>query len=465
MRLCLVIPNSCMAVTPIPVGLGYLSYAVISARGDETLIVDARKLRLSESATVSHIIAFNPDVVGVTAMTFEASEAISLISTIKQQIPGVPVLFGGAHATGCGASLLNTVEADYLVIGEGENTLVELLTSLENSGDVSAVKGLAWRNGEEIVFNGERPLIENMDKLDIDWEGIGPEKYFGLWTRNAGNTVAKTGRRLPVFTSRGCPFGCIYCHRIFGRKYRVFSSRKIVTDMLSLRNRYRVREFEIIDDTFNLELDRSKELMQAIIDADLKCSLAFSGGLRVDRVDDELLDLMVRAGTYRINYAVESASSRIQKLIGKNLDIDSARQVINNTVSKNVITGVYYMLGFPGETQEEMSLTIDFAVSLRNHVASFAYMQPFPGTEVARSSLQIDQTVRETVFRDSTGLCINMSAVSNETLQKMRQKANRRFYFSPRRILRILRDVPGNPRLLASALTALRLSFRENVNY
>jgi len=455
-----------MVVTPPPIGLGYLAYAVKGARGDEVLIIDGRRFRLSEEDVLRQVADFSPDVIGITAMTFEAKQAASLISRMKREWPQTPVILGGPHATGFGPDLMNFVKADYLVTGEGEDTLIELLNSLENGGELYNVKGIARRDAQgQIIFNGPREPGEDMERIGIDWEAIGPENYFGLWTRNAMNTVARTGRRLPVFTSRGCPYGCAYCHHIFGRKYRTFDIEKTVSEMIGLRDRYRVQEFEIIDDNFNLHLDRAKAVMKEIIERKLGCWLTFTNGLRADRMDEELLDLMVRAGTYRIDYAIESASPRIQKLVHKNLDLDRAREVVNMTAARRIVTGTYNMLGFPGETEEEMNQTVDFAVSLKNHIASFFYLMPFPGTELSQSDPEVREKVRTMDFGDASGIALNLSSVPDEVLKRVRQHAYRRFYSSPRRMARILRDVPLNPRLAASVLTALRLSFRENVNY
>ncbi len=467
MKTLLLRPNSSLVVTPPPVGLGYLSSAIKHARcNDDVMIIDGRRLRLSEAAIVKKVNAFAPDVIGVTAMTFEASQAASLITSLKREYSRVPVVLGGPHATGFGPDLLRIVDADYLVIGEGEETLVELLGVLEDGCPPSHIKGLAWRlESGEVVFNGPRDFIENTATLSIDWEAIGPEQYFGLWKRNAMNTIAHSSRRLPVFTSRGCPFGCTYCHQIFGRKYRIFDPEKTVSEMIGLRDKYGLKEFEIIDDNFNLHLDRAKAVMKEIIDRELGCWITFTNGLRADRMDEDLLELMLRAGVYRIDYAIESASPRIQKLIHKNLDLDRAREVVNMTADRRIVTGTYNMLGFPGETEHEMAQTVEFAVSLKNHIASFFYLMPFPGTEIADSNPTVGEQVRKVGFGDASGITINLSDVPDDVLQRMRRNGYRRFYYSPRRAARILRDVPHNPRLLASALTAIRLSFQESVNY
>ncbi len=465
MKVLLIRPNSSLAVVPVPMGLGYLSHTLKTERGDATRILDARLLRASSEKVVRAADDYGPDFIGVTSMTFEAPEALELIGLLKKKLPQVPIALGGPHATGYGPSLLDKCDADYLVMGEGERTAVELLDALEGKRDLSSIKGLAFRADGQAAFNETRGPIDDMDGLEPDWDALAPERYFGWWTRNAMNTVARSNRRLPVFFSRGCPIGCSYCHRIFGRKYRVFSIEKTVASMLELRDRRGVREFEIIDDNFNLKLDHAKAVMSEIIGRRLGASLTFTNGLRADKMDLELLTLMKKAGVYRIDYAIESASPRVQKMVHKNLDLDRAREVVNQTAGMGFVTGAYYMLGFPEETIEEMETTVEYALSLQNHVSSFFYLMPFPGTEIAESSPEVARAARSTRFRDASGVVINLSSAPAESMEKLRRQAYRNFYFSPARIARILRDVPKNARLLASALAVIRLSTSEEVNY
>jgi anaerobic magnesium-protoporphyrin IX monomethyl ester cyclase len=465
MRVLLLRPNSPMVVAPVPLGLGYLSHALKTARQDEVRIIDGRRFRLPPPRIVEEAAAFRPDVIGVTSMTFEAPEAIDLIARFKQKWPDTAVVLGGPHATACGPDLLAACPADYLVMGEGEQTLVELLDALEGKRGLEGIPGLARRRDGKITSGDCRDPVLDMDRIAVDWDAMQPARYFSSFRRNALNTIARSPRRLPVFFSRGCPFGCSYCHHIFGRKYRPFPIERAVAEMIMLRDRYRLREFEIIDDTFNLDLAHAKEVMREIIARKLNASLTFTSGLRADRMDEELLDLMARAGTYRIDYAIECASPRIQKQIHKNLDLGRAREVVNMTARRRIVTGTYNILGFPGETEEEMEQTVEYALSLENHIASFFYLMPFPGTEISEADPEISKKVRELTFRDASAIALNLSAVPDEVLRKIKRRAYRGFYFSAPRIYRIGRDVPKNLRLLASAIAALRLSFQENVNY
>ncbi len=463
MKVLLVRSNSRISVMPPPVGLGYLSHAVKKNRGDQTLIIDALRFGLSEEEVMDRAAAFAPDVVGVTSLTFDASPAASLISRFKDRWANIPVVVGGPHATTVGPSLLEKVRADYLVIGEGEDTLIELLDMLEGRKDKQSIKGLAWRNENEITFNGSRSYIEDLNGLNVDWEAVGPGNYFSRKRQEGFSAIPKSHRRLPVFTSRGCPYGCTYCHNIFGKKYRTFDTERTIDRMIELRDRYDVREFEINDDNFNLNNDRAKAFMTQIIERKLGCAISFPNGLRADLMDEELIDLLVKAGTYYVFYAIESASPRIQKLVRKNIDLELAKEIVNLTASRRIVTGTFNMLGFPTETEDEMAQTVEYAVSLKNHLASFFYLNPFPGTEIARSDPRISEKVNELEFKNYSGLAINLSSVPDNVLMDMKRTAYRRFYFSPVRIARIMRDIPKNSSMLLSTYVVIRLSFQNYV--
>jgi len=465
MKVLLTRPNSPLAVTPPPLGLGYLSHALKRGRGHQTMIMDGRRRRLAAKELVRRGLEFKPDLVGVTAMTFEARPALELIEGFKAEAPELPVVMGGPHATGFGPDLLSRCRADYLVLGEGERTLVSLADALEGGTGLEDIKGLARREGGEIRYPGPPDPIEEMDSLEVDWEELDPAAYFSFWTRNAMNTVARSQRRLPLFFSRGCPFACTYCHQIFGRRHRRFGLEKKIEEMMMLRDRWRVREFEIIDDNFNVSLDHAKDALRLIAKQKPGTWIAFANGLRADRVDEELIELMLSARVYRADYAIESASPRIQNMIRKKLDLERARQAVNRTAQSGIVTGTYNMLGFPGETIDEMKKTIEFAISLKNHIASFFQLMPFPGTEIAEANPQLAREVRELEFGDASAMVKNLSAVNDRTLKKLRKQAYRKFYFEPSRMARIIKHAPKNARLLAAAAAVARLSVQERVNY
>jgi anaerobic magnesium-protoporphyrin IX monomethyl ester cyclase len=468
----LIRPNSVNIVaSPAPLGLGYLAQALRERRGDEVRILDARIRRLAEEEVLDAVRDFNPRIVGVTALSFDAKEAHHLAGLIKSDRSGGRdgseriIVFGGPYASARGEPILEDSPVDYLVLGEGEATLVELINALEGQGGIEDVAGIIRRENGEPVRNRPRVPEEELDRLSVAWDLIEPERYFSPWIRTSENTLQRSSRMLSIFTSRGCPYNCIFCHNLFGRKFRARSPENVVQEIRYLAENYRTREFEIIDDSFNLDLERAKTIARMTAELPVKLHLTFPNGLRADRMDEELLSLLKRAGTYRIDYAVESAIPRVQEMMGKRLDLSRAAEVIAETSSRRILTAGYFILGFPGETEHEMRATVEWALNSRLHIASFFYLHPFPGTPLANSSPELAARVKNMDFSDYSTITINLSAVPDELMRKIRRSAYRGFYFHPSRIARNLRDAPKNFRTLMSVFDIIRLSLKDSVNY
>ncbi len=179
-------------------------------------------------------------------------------------------------------------------------------------------------------------------------------------------------RCAPIFTSRGCPFGCIYCHNVFGKKFRARSAENVLDELSMLKREYNIGEIEIIDDCFNIDLSRAKEIARGIIDRKLDIAISFPNGIRADHMDKELVDLLKEAGTYRVYYAVETASPRLQKLIRKNVDLDRPKEIVDYTAAQGIMTCGFFMMGFPTETEEEIRMTIDYACRSKFHQVLFS---------------------------------------------------------------------------------------------
>jgi len=174
---------------------------------------------------------------------------------------------------------------------------------------------------------------------------------------------------------------------------------------------------------------------------------------------------MKSAGCFRINYAVESASPRIQKMIGKGADLEKVREAMAMTASRGIFVGSNFILGFPGETAEEMRATVDFALRCRAHIASFFYLCPFPGTPLAKNIPQLAEKLKETFMEDYSQITVNLSQVSDREMSRICKQAYRRFYFNPVRMIRILQAVPKNFRTVVNAFSILFLSIKNAVNY
>jgi anaerobic magnesium-protoporphyrin IX monomethyl ester cyclase len=461
MKVLLLRPNSIIIATPVPLGLAYVAESLRSRRGDDVTILDARNHRLSPSEVSERISELKPDVVGISALSFEAPETHETARLAKQVAPNTRVIIGGPYASANREAVLADASVDALVVGEGEDTAVELLDAIEKDSDLAGVKGIIYREKGSPLFTGPRPYIEDVDSLRPAWDLLDPRSYFKREGRNSENIIKHSHKTLTVFTSRGCPFSCIFCHNVFGKKFRARTPENVVSEISHLKESYGIKELEIVDDSFNLDLPRAKAICRGIIERGLGLKITLPNGIRGDRVDEELLDLFRQAGFYRIAYAVESASPRIQKIIKKQIDLEKVRWAISETARRKMMASGYFIMGFPTETKEDMEMTAEFAVNSDLHVASFFYLNPFPGTEVARMT---DLDLTGYTFRDYSTMTVNLSAESDEVLRNVCKRTYRRFYLHPRRILSTIRVVPKNPRTLLNAFLVLRLMLQDSVN-
>jgi anaerobic magnesium-protoporphyrin IX monomethyl ester cyclase len=354
---------------------------------------------------------------------------------------------------------------DYAVAGEGEETFLELLNALESNQPLERISGLMLRVDGKPRLVGVRPPKQEIDELEIDWPLLDPEKYFGSRMRNSENTLKHSSRLLPVFTSRGCPYNCYFCHNLFGKKFRARSVDHVLSEIDFLVREYGVEELEIIDDSFNLDAKRGKEILKKIAGRDYQLWLSFPNGIRADLMDEEFLDLMKAAGTYRVDYAIESANPERQIEMKKRLDLKRVKWTIEQTYQRGIMAAGYFILGFPGETEEEMKTTIDFALKSKLQIASFFHLNPFPGTALTESDEKLRALSRKISLADYSTMTMNLSAVSDQRLKDFRKSAYRKFYFSPFRIWSNLMLAPKNFRTVRSVFDVVLLSTRDSVNY
>jgi radical SAM superfamily enzyme YgiQ (UPF0313 family) len=203
-----------------------------------------------------------------------------------------------------------------------------------------------------------------------------------------------------------------------------------------------VHEIEIVDDIFNLDLKWTREFANAISEKELKLNFCFPNGLRADRMSEEIIDLLVQIGTYRVVYAIESGSTRVQKSIRKNVNLEKARKNINYTAKRGMSVGAFFILGFLDETEDEMRQTIDFACTTKISTASFFILTPFPGTEVYEQAKARSMQVDTANYTKYYALSANISKVPDKKLTRLRLYAYLRFYLNPFRLFRLFRSTP-----------------------
>ncbi len=448
-------------MAPMPLGLGYVARALRDARDDTVEILDGRNLGLSTSKILKRIRDFGPDVIGITATIMDSREMHDLAAVTKREYPHVRVIVGGPYVSSSATTVMQNESIDVAVIGEGETSIVELLNALENGEtNLAEIDGIVYRENGEVRITSPRKPAPILDDIRPAWDLLNPPAYFSRFKRNSHNRIRKDHRVVALFSSRGCPYNCIFCHNVFGKKIRYMSAESVIDEITMLVERYGIRELEFVDDCFNQDAERAKKIFREIIARKFNLHITFPNGLRGDRMDEELLDLFKEAGVFRISYAVETASPRVQKLIKKKLDLEKVKKTITATAERGIFTVGFFIMGFPTETADEMKKTVDFALESDVHIADFFYLAPYPGTEVSQMA---GLDARNVAYSDFSDISVNLSAATDEELHNMAKYAYRKFYLDPWRIARILKVVPKNMHLVLNAVITARLLFQDAV--
>jgi anaerobic magnesium-protoporphyrin IX monomethyl ester cyclase len=419
--------------------LGLMSIAGAVRRRFPEVEIRIRDLRLpgvTVRSVVSEAVDFHPDVVGLSAIATEAGSIRALSRALRDGGIRAPIVVGGPHATASFAEVLEDQCVDVVVIGEGETTFNQLLETFVDQGSLARVPGISYRADGTIVRGPARELIAELDELPSPaWDLVDIDLYSSFLSM----TPIRTHRYMNLYTSRGCPYQCIFCHDVFGKKFRARSAETVVEEIETLKREYGIDDFEVVDDIFNCDLDRAKRILRLLRGRGVKANLSFPNGLRCDRLDREFLEELARLGTSHISVPVESASPRIQKLMRKNLDLDRVSETIDTCDELGIFTRGFFMLGFPSETLEELELTVDYACRSRLHHVLFFTAVPYPGTRLQEMCEDgIEKGSRDLERVDYFTSTINVSAVPDEVLLGMHRKAILRFYASPRRLLRLM---------------------------
>jgi len=451
-----------------PLGIMYLAGYLRKFMPDARIeLIDMLPEGLSISGLVKRVGEFSPDLLGISALSFESRELHDLAALVKKSSPKIPIIAGGPYVTTATSTAFADQNLDFVARCEGEQTLLELCNCLfKSKGTLNEIPGLGFRENGNPRLNPDRPFMEDLDALPFPaWDLIKVEKYFDL--PRFGTTYVHK-EYMSVMTSRGCPFKCTYCHRVFGVGFRPRSPQNVIEELEVLEKNFGVREIFFVDDCFNCKLSRAKEICDLIKEKGLKFSITFPNGLRGDIMDEELLDKLKSAGTYRITYAVETASERLQKFLKKNLNLEKVRNTIELTDRKNILVDAFFMVGFPGETRAEVMQTLDFALSSKLHSMNIWFVTPFEGTELFEQAKEMGYavtgsglTVQGSRSSDTTGNSApctadrytyfypetTLSEVPPDELQKLTQKTFLKFYLNPWRLWRILRLFPNKSQL------------------
>lgn len=437
-----------------PLGLAYLA-ANLEREGYQAAILDAPALGLTSGGICRTVKEGDYDLVGVTMLTPMYERSLEVIRAVRETFPGVPIVVGGPHPTILPEETLrDNPEIDYVVIGEGEVVLPELVRALEEGSGPDRVPGLGFRTGGGVVINPPPKMIVDLDHLPIPARHLLPMEAYHM-TRSR----TRSGHAFTVSVARGCPFNCAFCCRIFGRRVRHHSPERIEEEIRLLVERYGAEEINLEADTLTMDRRFVSALCDRLIGSGLSEKVAWTCESRVDTVTEGMLREMKAAGCWQISYGVETGSQRLLDLIHKDITLERIRETFALTKRVGITIRAFYMLGLPTETREESLATIAFAKELDAGWSQFTLFTPFPGTEL------YDMAVREggltsrnwADYKTHGGWTEgNLAYVprgrSREEMKGLQKRAYSAVYLRPKVILRFLRDI-DSPRKIREYVT------------
>jgi anaerobic magnesium-protoporphyrin IX monomethyl ester cyclase len=402
----------------VPIGLAYLA-AVLEKAGYDLTLFDCPALDIDHNSLRSKLESFAPDVIGLTAVTPTIESALKGAHVAKEASPNASVILGGPHATFMDAQILGeNPDVDVIVRGEGEETMLELLENLGNSGNLQTVSGISFRKDGQIVRSPNRPYIQNLDDLPRPaYHFFKLDRY-----RSFGNSV------LPILTSRGCPFQCSYCvsSRMIGKDFRARDPTRVVDELEWLRDRYNATAVSFYDDAFTYDEQRAMKLCDEI--KKRKVGLPWDCQTRVDRISKGILVKLKEAGCQLVSFGAESGCQKILDSVNKKTTIELNETAVKLAKKTGLSVAISVIIGYPGETAETLGQTFDFIRRTKPDYVYLCLATPYPGTDLRKRLENLGWAMSPEWNRYDMQAEVFKNPLLSVDLVKVRREFYNRFY-------------------------------------
>jgi anaerobic magnesium-protoporphyrin IX monomethyl ester cyclase len=413
-----------IGVVAPPLGIAYMA-AVLEENGINVSIIDASALEMTWEDLEAELKMAPPDVVAITALTPTISQALKSADITRKTCPDALVVMGGYHPTFNYEEVLESDSVDVVVRGEGEYTMLDLVKTLENGGDLTEVKGIAFKDTVTPV----RPPITDLDNLPFPARHLLPMDHYKLFNMKTNMST--------MITTRGCPMQCSFCASaaLHGPKLRLRSPKNVVDEMEHLVNDHNVETIAFMDDTFTLRRKRVLEICEEIKKRDL--NVLWGCTARVDTLSEDVIRQMREAGCIAMFMGVESADQQVLDEVNKNTSIAKIRSAFELSKKEKMRTIASVVLGMPGDTRESIKRTVKFVKELNPSYAVFSLATPYPGTRFYQQTLEKNLIkVKDWSKYTLISPILETMECSLEELKKMQNTAFRKFYLRPGYIFR-----------------------------
>ena len=342
---------------------------------------------LSDEAYKKIFLDFQPDLVGVSGLFSSLHNQILRVAQLAKAVnPQIITVCGGPHASAVPERLLNDPDMDYCVVGEGETPLLKLIDCLRTGEDRTRINGLGFREQGKININRNMEYLSDLDQLPLPaWHLSDLEEYINIGCVQGlrmDGKKKKPLRLIQVTTSRGCPYQCTYCGKsaTWGSGIRFMSANRVLEMLEYLLEKYQVERIAFQDDNLTLDQRRAKELFREMNQRKYPITWEAHNGLAFSTLDEEMLDLMKESGCVSFTGAVESGSEEVLKKIKKHVNLERAIELTHYAQSLGIDVRAFYIIGFPGETREQIEATRRHMRRLQASVSAMALFTPLPGS-------------------------------------------------------------------------------------
>jgi len=411
----------------IPLGIGYLA-AILEKNGYDVNVIDCQALSLTLNEVESELSKRQPDIVGLTSTTLTYRPALEIIKVAKKALPNCLTVIGGSHVTFWDEEALQECpQLDVVVRKEGENTFLEMVQRLEAGKSFDDVRGITYRKNGKTVKTEDRPYIEDLDSLPYPAFHLFPLEQFNKY----GNII------FPVMTSRGCTFFCEFCTavRMFGRRYRMRSAKKVVDEIEYLYKKYGEKQYTFYDDAFTVDQARTKEICDEILRRGLK--IKWDCETRVDMVTKALLQKMKEAGCIAVWYGVEAGSQEVRDAMKKGISTNQTFNAFKWTQKAGLIAVASIILGFPGETRETAMESVKLLKEINPDEIGVYIATPYPGTPMYDYVKEMGWLkILDFNRYDTATPTFESPTMSMKELKEIHDKAHQSFYIRPLYIIR-----------------------------
>lgn len=445
-----------------PLGLAYLAGA-LEADGERVAILDLAESPVPHEALRAELERFAPSVVGIGSMTFALASVAKLIDLVRETLPEALIVLGGPCMEDYPTEVLRRFPAaDLAVVGEGESTLREIVARRRAGGPLTGIESTVYRCEGKTVLAPPRAQPRDLDLLPRPaYRLIDYSRYSPVVSRGAGFAT--------MYTMRGCPYDCRYCHRqSWLRRSRYHSPARVVDEMEYLVRELGVREIKFYDETFTLDRRRTFEVCRLIRERGI--SVPWEIRTRAELLNQELVRAMADAGCYRICMGVEGGSDERLTRMGRTTRVKHVRDAFRWSRECGLSTLGFFMIGYPGDSRRDYEDVLRLAREIKANWIAVAVTTAYANTEIYKTLLESGRLERD-VWREFTlgtlpeidkrSLTFDGLDYSRDQLDGMLSRLYWRYYLRPGQVARVAREI-RSPRQFLN-LGRMAFAFAENL--